>query len=56
MRNHLGFCLQFVSLVFLPLLILWQLNFGFRLLWMPTLTLVAAGVFYVGHRLRESAE
>ena len=53
MRNLVGFGLQFVTLVFLPLLILWQLNFGFNLLWMPSLTFVGAAVFYVGHRLRE---
>jgi uncharacterized membrane protein len=53
MRNHLGLALQFAALVFLPLLIVWQLNFGFRLLWMPLLTLAGVIVFYVGHRLRE---
>ncbi len=56
MRNLVGFGLQFLVLVFLPLLILWQLNFGFQLLWMPLLTLAGAAVFYVGHRLREPAE
>lgn len=56
MRNHLGFGMQFIALVFLPLLILWQLNFGFQLIWMPALTFAAAAVFYVGHRLRERAE
>lgn len=52
MRNHVGFVLQFAALVFLPLLILWQLRFGFQLLWMPLLTLAGVVVFYVGHRLR----
>ncbi len=52
MRNHVGFILQFAALVFLPLLILWQLNFGFRLIWMPGLTVAAVVVFYVGHLLR----
>lgn len=56
MRNLIGFGLQFIALVFLPLLILWQLNFGFELLWMPLLTLGGAAVFYVGHRLREPAD
>ena len=37
----------------LPLLILWQLNFGFRLLWMPLLTLAGLAVFYIGHALRD---
>lgn len=53
MRNSIGFFLQFVALTFLPLLIIWQLNFGFRLLWMPSLTVVAIIVFWIGHSLRE---
>lgn len=55
MKNHLGFALQFLALVFLPLLILWQLSFGFGLLWMPALMLVAMVVFYIGHSLRDSS-
>ena len=54
MRHHLGIFLQFLVLIFLPLLILWQLNFGFELIWMPALTLAGIVVFYVGYRLRES--
>ena len=54
MRHHLGIALQFLALIFLPLLILWQLNFGFRLIWMPVLTLAGIAVFYIGYRLRES--
>lgn len=53
MKNQIGFILQFAALVFLPLLIFWQLNFGFELIWMPALTIAGAAVFYVGHRLRE---
>jgi hypothetical protein len=53
MRNQLGFLMQFAALVFLPLLIIWQLNWGFPLIWMPALTLAGAAVFYAGHRLRE---
>ena len=53
MKNHLGFVLQFAALVFLPLLILWQLMFGFGLLWMPALMLVGMAVFYIGHSLRD---
>lgn len=55
-RNTVGFLLQFAALVFLPLLIFWQLDFGFRLLWMPTLTTVAVVTFWIGHRLRDKAE
>jgi hypothetical protein len=56
MRNHVGFLLQFAALTFLPLLIVWQLNFGFQLLWMPSLTLVAVVLFWIGHNLREPTE
>ena len=55
MKNSIGVALQFLALVFLPLLIIWQLNFGFRLLWMPGLTLVGVLVFWIGHSLREKA-
>jgi len=53
MRNQIGFLMQFAALVFLPLLIIWQLNFGFRLIWMPVLTIAGVVVFYVGHQLRQ---
>lgn len=53
MKNMIGFCLQFAALVALPVLIIFQLNFGFRLLWMPALTVAAIIVFYLGHRLRD---
>jgi hypothetical protein len=56
MRNTIGFLLQFAALVILPLLIVWQLNFGFRLLWMPTLTIAAVIVFWIGQSLRERRE
>lgn len=52
MKQQLGVCLQFVALVFLPILIIWQLNFGFRLIWMPALTIVAIVVFSIGTKLR----
>lgn len=53
MRNLIGLALQFVALVFLPLLVIWQLNFGFELIWMPAMLLVGVAVFTVGHLLRE---
>ncbi|AMV21868.1 hypothetical protein [Planctomyces sp. SH-PL14] len=53
MKNFVGFALQFAALVFLPLLIIWQLTFGFGLLWMPALMLAAMAIFYVGHSLRD---
>jgi len=52
-RNSIGFFLQFCALVFLPLLIFWQLNFGFQLLWMPGLTLAGMAAFWLGHALRD---
>ena len=52
-RNLLGMFLQLVALTFLPVLILWQLNFGFNLLWMPGLTLLGVTVFIMGHKLRD---
>lgn len=52
-RNNLGFLLQLGALTFLPVLIIWQLNFGFRLLWMPSLTMAGLCVFWIGHQLRD---
>ncbi|MCH7686814.1 MAG: hypothetical protein IH899_09060 [Planctomycetes bacterium] len=54
MRFHVGFLLQFAVLVFLPLLIVWQLSFGFNLIYMPMSLLAGIVVFSVGTRLRES--
>lgn len=54
--NTIGFLLQFAALVFLPVLILRQLYTGFRLLWMPALTLVAVAAFWAGHWLRDRGE
>ncbi len=53
LKNFVGFALQFAALAFLPLLIIWQLTFGFGLLWMPALMLAAMAIFYVGHSLRD---
>jgi hypothetical protein len=46
--------LQFAVLVFLPLLVLWQLNFGIPLIVMPASLLAASVLFWIGYRLRES--
>lgn len=54
MRHHIGMALQFLVLVFLPLLILWQLNFGFRLIVMPACTVVGIIVFMIGTKLRDA--
>jgi hypothetical protein len=55
-RNWIGMALQFLALVFLPLLVLWQLEFGFELIWMPAMLLVGVVVFSIGHALREKVE
>ncbi len=54
MRQSFGMLLQLVVLSVLPLVILYQLQFGFRLLVMPICTVVGIAVFWVGTRLRES--
>ena len=54
MRHHLGLLLQILVLAGLPLLIVYQLNFGFQLLVMPICTLIGIVVFWIGTRLRES--
>lgn len=54
MRQHIGFLLQFAVLVFLPLLIFWQLDYGFPLVVMPAATVAGIAVFWLGYKLRES--
>lgn len=54
MRQHLGIALQFIVLTALPLLIWWQLTFGFSLVWMPSLLTVGVVIFWIGTRLRET--
>lgn len=54
MKHQIGTALQFLVLVFLPLLIIWQLEFGFRLIYMPALLLVGIVIFTIGTQLRES--
>lgn len=54
MKQQIGMGMQFLVLVFLPLLILWQLNFGFPLIWMPGLLLLGIIIFSIGTQLRES--
>ncbi|MFM9960677.1 MAG: hypothetical protein ACKV2Q_05570 [Planctomycetaceae bacterium] len=54
MRHHLGILLQISVLTGLPVLILYQLNFGLPLLVMPICTVIGIVVFWMGTRLRES--
>lgn len=51
--HHLGIALQFAALVFLPALMLWQIEFGLPLLVMPIGLLGGMIVFQIGKTLRE---
>jgi hypothetical protein len=53
MLHHFGITLQIAAMIFLPLLILYQLNFGFQLIVMPVCTVIGIVIFFVGTRLRE---
>lgn len=53
MRQQIGFVLQLIVLMFLPLVIGWQLFFGFPLIAMPACVVVAIAVFSVGQVLRK---
>lgn len=53
MRRQIGFLLQVAVLTLLPMLILWQLDFGIPLIVMPALTVVGIVMFYVGRRMCE---
>jgi hypothetical protein len=53
-KQSLGFLLQMAVLMFLPMVIGWQLFFGFPLIVMPAALLAATLVFALGHALRSS--
>ena len=53
MRQKVGWVLQLLVLMFLPLVIGWQLFFGFPLIAMPICVVVATAVFSFGHVLRK---
>jgi hypothetical protein len=53
MRQQIGVLLQLAALTLLPMLILWQLDFGIPLVVMPILTVVGIVLFYIGYKLRE---
>jgi hypothetical protein len=53
LRQQIGFVLQLMVLMFLPLVIGWQLFFGLPLIAMPASVLVAVGIFSVGQKLRQ---
>ena len=51
--HHLGIVLQIAAMAVLPLLIIYQLEFGFKLIVMPACTLAGIVVFALGTWLRE---
>jgi hypothetical protein len=53
-KHQIGVGLQFLVLTATPLISWWQLQFGFNLIWMPALLVVAILLFWIGTRLRES--
>jgi hypothetical protein len=53
-KQQIGLVVQFLVLTATPLISWWQLQFGFNLIWMPGLLTVAAVLFWIGTRLRES--
>ena len=55
MKHQIGVGLQFLVLTATPLISWWQLQFGFKLIWMPALLVVAILLFWIGTRLRESS-
>ncbi len=53
MRQTIGLALQFCCLVFLPLMVIFSINFyNFPLIVMPVSLLIAICIFTLGHRLR----
>ena len=55
MRQQIGFALQFLVLIFLPMMFFFSIDFGIKkLVVMPALLGLSAGVFFIGHKLRES--
>ena len=53
MKQQLGFLMQLFVLVMLPVLIVFQLQFGFRLIVMPVSLVAGIVLFSIGARLRE---
>lgn len=54
MKQQIGFLMQLFVLGGLPVLIFFQLMYGFRLIVMPTCLLAGIVLFTIGTRLRES--
>jgi hypothetical protein len=56
LKQQLGFVLQFAVLTATPLISWWQLQFGYKLIWMPGLLICAAILFWIATQLRESGK
>ncbi len=55
LKNYLGMLLQLFTLSILPLIIVFQLFYGFKLIVMPISLLIGITLFSIGTMLRESA-
>ena len=53
-KQYLGMFLQLLTLGVLPLIIVFQLFYGFRLIVMPISLLIGITLFSIGTALRES--
>ena len=53
MKHHIGIALQLLVLAVLPTLILFQLQFRFRLMVMPVSLIIGIVIFAIGAKLRE---
>jgi len=51
-RQKIGWVLQLIVLMFLPMTIGWQLFWGFKLIYMPACVVIAIAFFWVGYVLR----
>lgn len=55
LKHYVGMLLQLITLSILPLIIVFQLFYGFKLIVMPISLLVGITLFSIGTMLRESA-
>jgi hypothetical protein len=51
--HHFGILLQLIALTILPMVVLFQLNFGIKLVTMPVVTMIGIVIFIAGTQLRE---
>ena len=55
LKQYVGMLLQLFTLSILPLIIVFQLFYGFKLIMMPISLVVGITLFSIGTMLRESA-